>query len=685
MADPAQGLVLAALGCPMVGAMLSLASPLCPRWRRMLGHGATALGGLFALLAGLRVLFGAAPAQLTLLAILPGDDIALRLTALSAFFWALIGLVVVAVGVFATGYTRHYAHRASLGWLGAAFNLFVLSLLLVTAADNALGFLLVWETMALLSYLLVVFDHHDRAVVRAGLLYAVITHAGTACIALCFLVLASASGGSLDFGALHAGAARLDPGQATAAFLLSLVGFGAKAGVMPLHVWLPRAHPVAPSHVSALMSGVMIKTGIYGMLLVWFVFLPVGPLWWGLLVMALGALSAFLGILYALTQRDLKRLLAYSSVENIGIILLALGAALILRAEGQDRLAALALAAALLHTLNHAVFKSLLFLAAGSVQGAAHSRDLGQLGGLMRRMPWTGACFLVGAAAICAMPPLNGFAGEWLVYQSLLAVGIHATTVGVGGSAMLAAAALALTGALAAACFVKAVGIGFLGQPRSQHALDARETGRLERTALVLLAAACAALGLLTPLVLRLLDPVTAQLDGFAALGGRPGRTGPAWWAAVSPTGLQGHGSLHPLALLLALGGFAALGAVLTGALRRSRRPSRVGKTWNCGVALTPRMQYSEASFTQPISRMFSAIVWPDRAVTTEFAHAPYFVSRVNYESSVRPLFARFIYGPTRAAFLRAVGAVRLVQNGSVHAYLAYVFVALVITLAVSR
>ncbi len=676
----AQAAVEAPLVCAGLGAVGALLFRHRPDRSLAWGYGAVALTGLLAAIAGARVLFGAAAPRLLLFAVLPGNDLALRLTPLSAFFWLVCGLPTTAIGVFAIGYARHYRGRLSLAWLGAVFNLFVLSLLLVTASDNALGFLVAWETMALLSYLLVVYDHHDRAVVRAGLLYAIMTHVGTACIVLCFLVLAShAPAGSLDFATLHAASAGLSGMQAGAAFLLALVGFGVKAGVMPLHVWLPRAHPVAPSHVSALMSGVMIKTGIYGMALVWFAFLPAGPLWWGLLVLALGSASAFLGVLYALMQHDLKRLLAYHSVENIGIILMALGVALLFRSSGSNTLAALALAAGLFHTLNHAIFKTLLFLCVGSVQNAAHSRDLERLGGLMRRMPWTGVCFLVGAAAIVALPPLNGFASEWLIFQSLLEVGMHVETSGVGGVALLAAAALALSGALAAACFVKAVGIGFLGQPRSPGAEAAHEAGTSERIGMALPALACLVLGLAPPLVLRMLGPVTAGL-----LGARPPGQG-AWFVAVRSPGTVGVTALHPIALLAFLGGFGLLGAILAGAVRRVRGHDRVVKTWSCGIALTPRMQYSATSFAQPLRGMFSAIVWPDRSVEVDYAHAPYFISTINYEVSLKPLFQRFLYLPVRAAFLRCAAVMRLVQNGSIHAYLAYVFVALVVALAAAR
>jgi hydrogenase-4 component B len=665
----------------LVGSVLSVVGGRDAETRLACAYVAAALCGLLALGVGLAVLAGASVQRVDLLTVLPGNDLAITLSPLSAFFWAVIGLVVLPVSIFGRGYGRHYLHDRAGALMGTAFNLFVLSLLLVTATDNALCFLVVWETMALLSYLLVVYDRHDRSVVNAGLLYALMTRAGTVCILLAFLVLASrAPGQSLDFVALPAGARALGPSGDSVVFLLALAGFGAKAGVMPLHVWLPRAHPVAPSHVSALMSGVMIKTGIYGMVLFWFGFLPAGPLWWGELVLALGVVSALLGVLYALMQHDLKRLLAYHSVENIGIILIGLGAALLLRSDNEPVFAALALAGALFHTLNHAVFKSLLFLCAGAVQHAAHTRDLERMGGLLKRMPWVGLCFLIGSAAISALPPLNGFASEWLVYQSLLAVGIHISTPGVGGGALVAGAGLALTGALAATCFVKAAGIAFLGQPRSTSAGAATDAGVFERVGMIMLAVLCAVLGLLAPLVLRLIAPITVAWLGAKPVGQQSG-----WVGALRPAGSQSQAALQPIGLALGLVGLTVLGVVLTRALRRGRSGARIGKTWNCGVGLTPRMQYSATSFAQPVQRMFSAIVWPDRVEHVEYTHAPYFVSTMSHEASFKPLFRKYLYAPVHAIFLRIVFMVRLLQNGSIHAYLAYVFVALICTLAVMR
>ncbi|MDB5059960.1 MAG: formate hydrogenlyase subunit 3/multisubunit Na+/H+ antiporter, MnhD subunit, partial [Chloroflexi bacterium] len=362
-----------------------------------------------------------------------------------------------------------------------------------------------------------------------------------------------------------------------------------------------------------------------------------------------------------------------------GIILLALGAALILRSGHHPALAGLGIAAALFHSLNHAVFKALLFMGAGTIQSATHSRDLERLGGLMRNMPWTGACFTIAAAAALALPPFNGFASEWLIFQSLITVGLHVSAAGIGISAILAGVMLGLSGALAAVCFVKAVGITFLGQPRSAAAASAVEVGGLERFGAVLLACCCVLLGLVPPLVLRLLEPVSRSLVGVSPLG-----VSSSWLSGVDVPGTAGHTALQPVGLLLGLLGAGILSLVLMGAFRR-RTKARVSKTWNCGVTLTPRMQYSSTSFAQPIRRMFSAIIWPERSLKVETSHSPYFVSAISYEVSLKPLFERFVYGPVHALFLRVIQLVRLLQNGSIHAYLAYVFIALVVVLAVAR
>src|SRR5581483_9757608 len=440
----------------------------------------------------------------------------LRLDGLGAFFLILIGLGAIPAAIYGAGYSKAYEDgRASLGQLGVMFNFFLLSLSLVTMADNVLTFLLMWEGMSLTSYFLVITEANEPGTLRAGVWYVAMTHAGLALLLAAFALLMS--GGSGSFADLRANAALLSPAARNAVFVLAFLGFGSKAGLVPLHVWLPMAHPAAPSHVSALMSGVMIKLGVYGMLRVTLDLLGGGPAWWGTIVMLAGALSALIGILYALMENDLKRLLAYSSVENIGIVFIGVGAGLIFEARGMQAAAALALIAALCHALNHAAFKGLLFMGAGSVLHATHTRDLNLMGGLIKRMPWTSACFLIGAIAISGLPPLNGFVSEWLLFQSLLP-GVTLPQPVVAALVTIAVGLLALTGGLVVAGFVKAFGITFLAIPRSEAAGHAHESGMPMRIGMGMLAAACVVLGLAPFAVVPRLARAIAGLDGLPAV-----------------------------------------------------------------------------------------------------------------------------------------------------------------------
>jgi hydrogenase-4 component B len=391
-----------------------------------------------------------------------------HLDALSSYFNLILSLLAAAVSIYSFGYLRTRAQTGAIGILGFFYNLLFLSLTAVFTASNAFFFLIAWEVMALAAYCLVSFDHRDEATRRAGVLFFVMSHAGTACLLIAFLLLTGRTG-NFDFSSFAGAAGTLTGPRQAAIFLLFFAGFGVKAGVIPLHIWLPEAHPVAPSNISALMSGIVIKTGIYGMARVFFEFMGVPPLWAGALVLIAGIVSALLGVLFALMEHDLKRLLAWHSIENIGIILIGFGAALMFISLGYNRLAAIALIAGLYHTMNHAIFKCLLFLGAGAVVHATHTRNMEEMGGLIRRMPRTALFFLVGAIAISGLPPLNGFVSEWLTYQGLLA-GFGTTERLVRIVFPVAGALLALTAALAATCFVKAFGITFLALPRSEEA-----------------------------------------------------------------------------------------------------------------------------------------------------------------------------------------------------------------------
>src|SRR5262244_719038 len=458
------------------------------------------LGGGAGFALALQVLLTGAPLVLEAPAVLSiADGLLFRIDRLGALFLGLVGFLAVPCGLYGAAYSEGYEGRASLRLLGALLNLFLLTMSLVPCAGNVLTFLFMWEGMSLTSYFLVLTETDEPETVLAGGWYLAMTHAGLVLALAAFLLMATGSA-STTFGDLRAAAPALSPSARNAVFLLALFGFGSKAGIMPLHVWLPRAHPAAPSHVSALMSGVMIKLGVYGLLRVGLDLLGGGPAWWGALLIGLGALSAVIGVLYALMEHDLKRLLAYHSVENIGIIFLGVGAGLMFQSYGLASLALVGLVAGLYHTLNHACFKGLLFLGSGAVLHATHTRNMEELGGLIKGMPRTALFFLIGAAAISGLPPLNGFVSEWLVFQALLG-GPHLPRPELGLIMAVAVGMLALTSGLAAACFVKAFGITFLAIPRSREAEHAMEAPLSMRAGMLILAFACVALGLTPSIV----------------------------------------------------------------------------------------------------------------------------------------------------------------------------------------
>ena len=527
--------------------------------------------GLVAL--GVVALVGGTPVTAAFGNVLGFAPVHVRYDQLSGLFILALGIVGIAASVFGIGYEAHGTTGADR--TRAAYPVFVASLALVFGAADAFAFLLAWELMALSSAVLVVGARPSPEVARTGYIYLALTHLAAAALIVGFAILAAAAG-STDFGSFGPAAASMSPGARSIVFVLLLIGFGTKAGAIPIHVWLPRP-PVAPSHVSALMSGVMIKVGIYGLVRFGLDILGPGPEWWALLVLAIGVSSAVLGVLYALMEHDLKRLLAFHSIENIGIILIGVGVAMLASANGATALAGLALTAALFHTLNHALFKSVLFLAAGSVQAAAGTRDLNVLGGLARAMPVTALAFGIGAAAISGLPPLNGFASEWLTFQSLIgAGGTGALSLLARAAALVAVAGLALTTALAVACFVKATGMTFLALPRGQGAAEAREAGGTMRFAMASLAFLC--------LVIGIAAGPTASVIGAVAtttLGATASTPDIATTAAAPVAGLRAAYAAAPLALLL-----AAIAAIAWQVERR--RKTRRVPTWTCGIAPEP-------------------------------------------------------------------------------------------------
>jgi hydrogenase-4 component B len=597
----------------------------------------------------------------------------IRLDALSAFCTLTLSLLAACVSVYSFGYISEAIAPECTGRFCFFFNLLLVSLTLVFTASNVLFFLIAWELMSVAAYFLVVFNHETEEARRGGLLYLLMSRASAGMLVVGLLLLASTAG-STEFGALHNAGQALPPFAGAAAFLLLFLGFGIKAGIIPLHIWLPAAHPVAPSNVSALMSGIVIKTGIYGMARVFFDFYGALPVWAGMTVLVVGVVSALLGVLYALMEHDLKRLLAYHSIENIGIVLMGFGSALLFRSFGHPHLAALALVAGLFHTLNHGVFKCLLFLGAGSVLHATHTRNMEEMGGLIRRMPSTALYFLIGAIAISGLPPLNGFVSEWFTYQALLA-GFGATPALTRLAFPIAGALLALTAALAAACFVKAFGITFLALPRSEKAEQASEVSFSMRSGMAILAFACVALGLGATWFLPVFDPITSRAFGIGASKDLVAGNGFLLTAGA------GTGSVSTAVIAALLIGLGLVPLLLWLVWGRKGSRSR-GPAWDCGLpGLTADNEYTATAFSKPLRMIFGALFQPRREIQAEYDVSPYYPTAIHFESEIEPTFETHVYGPLRDGILAVAARMRRLQAGSVHLYLAYVFATLILLL----
>ena len=597
---------------------------------------------------------------------LPWLAMHLRLDALSGFFLAVLGMLLGAISLYSMGYLRHAAAQRSLTPLSIFLPLFVTGMLGVLLADDAYSFMIFWELMSVASYFLVTFEHEQEHNRKAGFLYLLMAHLGGLLILGGFAVL-YAAGGSFEFDTMRAAA--LSSPWASLAFLLALSGFGMKAGLIPLHAWLPEAHPAAPSNVSALMSGVMIKIAIFGFLrMIWdLVGLEHASGWWGGLLLAMGSVSAVGGILLALQTRDLKRVLAYSSVENIGIITIGLGMGMIFSHESHLSLAALGLTAALYHVLNHALFKGVLFMGAGSILQSAHSSDLDKLGGLIRRMPRTAALFLIGSLSISALPPFNGFVSEWLTFQAaLMAPQLQSTLL----SALIpfSAAMLALAGALAAACFVKVFGIVFQGMPRSPAAAAAGETNAWMQAGMALPAVACLLLGVFPMWVLPVIDAVPQALIQ-ASLG--TSTTGNWLWLTPIAQERASYSPLIVLAVLLLAGSAFLLIHWRTGAKRRT-------EPWTCGHPhLDSRMQYTSAAFSQPLRWIFANLYQSeDKIVRTEHGHT-LLTGKLRYELHVRDPMWRYLYEAVRQFSEWLTHHVDWLHHRTIHGYLSFSFVTL--------
>ena len=595
---------------------------------------------------------------------LPDLPFHFRLDPLSACFLFLLGAVSAGVSVFAAGYLRR-GEGTPPGLQSLYYHVFLASMALVLIADDAYAFMVTWETMAVSSFFLVTSDHRNPEIRRAGYLYLLIAHIGAIAILLCFGVLQAGTG---DYTFAGMRAVEPSPFWATVAFLLALFGFGAKAGILPLHVWLPEAHPAAPSPVSALMSAVMLKTAIYGLLRVIFDLLHTQVWWWGVLTLALGLATALFGVVFSAVQNDMKRLLAYSSIENIGFVLVGIGLAITFRAYGMTALAALALTAALYHCLNHGFFKSLLFLCTGSVLHATKERSLGKLGGLIRRMPWVAWLALIGSLAIAGLPPLNGFVSEWLLLQAfLLTPGLPQGYLNM--LIPVAAAAVALTAALAGYVMVKFYGVVFLGQPREERLAQAHDCGPWERVALVWLALWCVLLGVLPVQVIGFLDQVTLLLNG-RGLGDAMAAGSWLFLAPINPD----RASYSPLIFLL---GIAAVTGIVSFVVRKIYHGRvRRAPAWDCGYPFqTPRMQDTAEGFGQPVREVFAPFFRMTRELPSPFDAAP------RYRVVVEDNFWYWVYLPVAKVVQKLTGIVAVLQRGRISIYLMYSFATLLVLL----
>lgn len=595
---------------------------------------------------------------------LPGLPFHLRLDALSAFFLFLFGGATAGISIFASGYFRR-GEGTPPGLMCLQYHVFVASMALIMLADDAYVFMVMWELMALSSFFLVTSNHTIPEIRRAGYLYLLIAHVGALAILLCFGVLHADTG---DYTFANMRTQQLTPFWASAAFLLALLGFGAKAGIVPLHIWLPEAHPAAPSPVSALMSGVMLKTAIYGLLRIGFEVLQLQLWWWGVLALIIGLITALLGVVFSAIQSDMKRLLAYSSIENIGLLMVAMGLAILFNSYGMSAMAALALTALLYHALNHAFFKSLLFLATGAVLHATGERSLGKLGGLLRTMPWIGWLALLGALAAAGLPPLNGFVSEWLLLQSFLfTLGLPGTFVNM--LVPVVAAGVALVAALGGYVMVKFYGVVFLGRPREPNLARPHDAGQAERIGLVWLAACCVLLGLLPTQVIALLDPVTRLLVGNG-VGSTVAANGWLFLAPVTPE----RASYSPLLFLLLVTASFALAFVLVRLLYHGR--VRRAPAWDCGFPLlTARMQDTAEGFGQPIREIFEPFFRIDRHLPSPFDAQP------AYRLVVTDHVWHWLYVPIARIVEKTARLVGLLQQGRITIYLLYSFVTLLVML----
>jgi len=606
----------------------------------------------------------------------PRLALSFHIDTLAGFFIFVISLISLFCSIYGIGYIKHFYKKYDICVFCFFYHMFIAGMLLVVSASNGIFFLIAWEIMSVASYFLVVYDRNEEENVKAGFLYLIMTHVGTAFIILA-LLLAYKFTGSFDFETIKLGAGLIPLSVKNIIFVFAMIGFGTKAGIIPFHIWLPSAHPAAPSHVSALMSGVMIKTGIYMMIRIFLDILQPIPVWWGLALLIVGSISSLLGVLYALTEHDIKRLLAYHSIENIGIILLGVGSALTFLSLGMPQFALLGLVAALFHTLNHAIFKSLLFLSAGSVINQMHTRNMEEYGGLIRYMPQTAMFFLIGSMAISALPPFNGFFSEWLTFQSLFQ-GVALSGFYGTWFFIVAAGSLAFTGGLALACFVKAFGVSFLARPRSAEVAHAKESSFSLRLGMWALATLSLLFGIFSGRITLILQEIGRGLTIFKNV--------PSFIVVSSRQSIAVGNDFSfvsaPIFFSFLIVTFLLVMFVMHFLINRNQKV-KVGATWDCGTDLTPRMEITATGFSRSIILIFKGVLRPSIQHETEYhdSESRYLSRSRTVVLGVQDVYQAHFYQPLRKAIRTLSLRVKDIQSGNINLYISYIFIALIIAL----
>lgn len=623
----------------------------------------------------------------------PYLSVSMTLDHLSALFLLILSILTFCVSIYSIGYLSHYHGKRSIGLFQFLYASFILSMVMVFTANQAIFFFMAWEIMAVVSYFLVVYESEQEETRKAGLIYVVMTHLGSAFLLIAIMLMFYYTN---SFALIPVSAGQIPEGGRNIMFLLFLIGFATKAGMIPLHIWLPYAHPAAPGNVSALMSGIMIKTAVYGLLRFVFFYLGVSTPWWGIVLLLLGIFSAVLGVLYAYIEQNIKKLLAYSSIENMGIIFIGLGVGLLAMSADKQTVAALALTASLLHCFNHTLFKGGLFLGVGSVHFSTHTKNMEELGGLIKRMPVTAVFFLGCALSISAVVPFNGFIGEWLTYQSIFA-SITSGSAALNIALILSAAALALTGALAAACFIKLFGISFLGLPRSESAAAAKEVPFSMSLGTGILAVLCLLAGLFPKPMIALIGKAVTTVAKASAdpllQGSFLDLYRPIDFSSLIPeVSFSGSMAAEPLGILVTplfaviTMVLLVLAALLLLRLFGGTYQERKYGTWDCGFKeLNPRMQYSGTAFSKPIKIVFKIFFRSSKDLKRsgdDFYHP----KSMEYTIITESPFEKYFYIPLLSWITGWSRRLKfMIQTGSIHTYLLYIFVAVLVLMLYNR